>query len=107
MMFHTKLLQSSISQLLACNKLEVFLEDDCNRSRLIECQSLLNRKMKINPEYRVLMFLPSTVHVLCSTWFIEVNRYKMLMAFVSGINGQKRILSVSCLNSDLQVSIHC
>ena len=26
MIFHTKLLQSSISQLLECNKLEVFLE---------------------------------------------------------------------------------
>ena len=26
MVFHTKLLQSSISQLLECNKLEVFLE---------------------------------------------------------------------------------
>ena len=83
------------------------LEDNCIRSSLIECQSFLNRKININAKYRILMFLPSTVQVLCSTCFIEVNLCRILMAFVSGINGQKRILSVSCLNSDLQVSVHC
>ena len=76
------------------------------RSSLIECQSLLNRKININPKYRVLMFLPSTVQVLCTTWFIKVNLCRILMSFVSGIKA-KRILSVSCLNSDLQVSVHC
>ena len=35
------------------------------------------------------MFLPSTVQVLCSTWFIEVNLCRILMPFVSGINRQE------------------
>ena len=89
MISHIRLLQSSVSQLLEYNKLEVFLKDDCVRSSPTECQSFLNRKININPKYRVLMFLPSTVQVLCSTWFIEVNLCRILMAFVSGVNGQK------------------
>ena len=65
------------------------LKDDCIRSSLIECQSFSNRKIHINPKYRVLMFLPSTMQVLCTTWFVEVNLCKILMPFVSGINRQK------------------
>ena len=42
-----------------------FLKDDCIRSSLIECQSLSNRKININPKYRVLMFLPCTMQLLC------------------------------------------
>ena len=30
-----------------------------------------------------------TMQVLCTTWFIEVNPCKILMAFVSGINKQE------------------
>ena len=65
------------------------LKDDCIRSSLIECQSFLNRKFNINPKYRVLMFLPCTMQVLCTTWYIEVNLCRILMPFVSGINRQK------------------
>ena len=89
MISQIKLLQSSISQLLECNEVEVFLKDNCIPSSLIECQFFLNRKININPKYRVLMFLQSTVQILCSTWFVEINLCKILMAFVSGINGQK------------------
>ena len=83
------------------------LKDDCIRSSLIECQSFPNRKIDVDPIYRVLMFLPCVMQVLCTTWYIQVNLFRILMLFASGINRQKEILSVSCLNSDLQVSIHC
>ena len=90
MISHARLLQSSISQLLEYNKLEVFLE---GKLHSIESDRMLilflNRKSNINPKYRVLMFLPSTVQVLCSTWFIEVNLCRILMPFVSGINRQE------------------
>ena len=65
------------------------LKDDCIRSSLIECQSFVNRKININPKYRVLMFLPSTVQVLCKTWYSEVNLCRILMPFVSRINRQE------------------
>ena len=58
-------------------------------SESILCQSFLNRKININPKYRVLMFLPSTVQVLCTAWFIDVNLCRILMPFVPGINRQK------------------
>ena len=35
------------------------------------------------------MFLPSTVQVLCSTWYREVDLCRILMPFVSGINRQE------------------
>ena len=35
------------------------------------------------------MFLPSTMQVLCTTWFMEVNLFRILMLFVSGINQKK------------------
>ena len=95
MIAHTRLLQSSISQLLEYNKLEVFLDDNCIRSSLIECQSLSNRKININPKYRVLMFLPCTVHVSRSTWYREVNMFRIFMTFVSWINRQEEY----CLSS--------
>ena len=90
MISHIRLLQSSVSQLLEYNKLEVFLERCCIRSSLIECQSFLNRKSNINPEYRVLMPLPCTVHILRSTWYREVNLFRIFMPFVSGINIGKK-----------------
>ena len=65
------------------------LKDNCIRSSVIECQSFSNRKINIEPKYRVLMFLPSTVQVLCSTWYREVNMCRILMPFVFGINRQK------------------
>ena len=35
------------------------------------------------------MFLPSTVQIWCTAWFIEVNLCRILMPFVSGINRQE------------------
>ena len=83
------------------------LEDNCIRSSLIDCQSLFHRKINIDPKYRVLMFLPCTVQVSCSSWYREINMFRIFMIFVSWINGQEEYCLVSCLNPDLQVSIHC
>ena len=69
MIFHTKLLQSSISQLLEYNKLEMFLEGKLHSIVSDRMLILCYRKVNINPKYRVLMFLPCTVHVSHSTWY--------------------------------------
>ena len=82
MISQTELLQFKFLQFLE-NK------DGGIRSSLIECQSLLNRKININPKYRVLMFLPCTVHVFRSTWYREVKTFRIFMIFVSGTSGQK------------------
>ena len=50
-----------------------FIKDDCIRSCLIEIQSFLNRKIDVDPIYRVLMSFPCIVQVLCMTWYIQVN----------------------------------
>ena len=65
------------------------MKDNYIRSSLIECQFFPNRKITVDPIYRVLMSLPSTVQVLCTTWLIEVNLFKILMPFVSGIHRRK------------------
>ena len=71
------------------------LKDNCIRSCLIECQSLFNRKVNIKPKYRVLVPLPCTVHVFRSTWYREVNIFRIFMICVSWINGQEEY----CLSS--------
>ena len=79
------------------------LKDDCIRSSLIECQSFPNRKINIDPIFRVLVFLPCVMQVLCTTWYIQVNLFRIVMLFVSGIKKQKeyclslaRILTSRC-----------
>ena len=63
---HIRLLQSSISQLLEYNKLEVFLD---GRLHSIESDRNVNpfriARININPIHRVLVPLPCTVHVSC------------------------------------------
>ena len=51
-----------------CNKLGVFLEDNCIRSSLTECQSFLNRNIDVDPKYRVLMPFPCAMQVSRETW---------------------------------------
>ena len=79
------------------------LKDNCIRSCLIECQSLFNRKVNINPKYRVLMPLPCTVHVSRSTWYREVNTFRIFMIFVSWINWQEEY----CLSSAQILTSRC
>ena len=71
------------------------LKDNCIRSCLIECHPLFDRKINIDPEYCVLMFLPCAVHVSRSTWYREVNMFRIFMIFVSWINRQEE----HCLSS--------
>ena len=65
------------------------LKNNCVRSSLIECQSLPNRKIDVDPIYRVLMSLPCIVQVWCSTWYREVNMFKVFVTFISWINKQE------------------
>ena len=66
-----------------------FLKDDRIRSSLIQCQSFLNRKIDVDPIYRVLMSLPCIVQVLCTTWYIQVNLVKILVTFVPRVKRQE------------------
>ena len=105
--FSYKTSQSSISQLLDTISWKCSLKDDCIRSSLIECQSFPNRKIAVDPLYRVLMFLPSAMQLLCTTWYTQVNLFRILDGLCLWDQKTERIPFVSCLNSDLQVSIHC
>ena len=80
-----------------------FLKDDCIRSSLIEFQSFHNRKIDVDPIFRVLMSFPCIVQVLCTTWCIQVNLVRILVSFVPRINRQEeyclslaRILTSRC-----------
>ena len=91
------------------------MKNDGIRSCLTEHQSFFDRKININPKYRVLMPLPCTVHVLRSTWCREVNMFRVFVTFVSWINRQEehRLSSAQILTSryqsivDNRVKIEC
>ena len=65
------------------------MKNDSVRSCLIELQSFLQSKVDVDPIHRVLMFLPCFMHVLCKTRCFKVNRVRILMVFVHGIERQK------------------
>ena len=71
------------------------LKNNCIRSCLIECQSFSDRKINIDPKYRVLMPLPCTVHVSRETWYREINTFRISVTFISWINKQEE----HCLSS--------
>ena len=83
------------------------MKNDCVRSSLIECKSLLNRKININPKYCVLVFLPCFMQVLCMTRYTQVDRIRILVILVHGIHRQEEYcLSVAQnLTSRYQSSI--
>ena len=83
---------------------ECFVKDDCIQSRLIECQPFPNRKIDVDPIYRVLMSFPCFMQVLCMTRYTQVDHIRILVIFVHKINKQKEY-SVCCSNFDLQVLI--
>ena len=68
---------------------ECFVKNDGVRSCLIEFQSFLQSKIDVDPIHRVLMFLPLFMHVLCMTWFIQVDRIRIFVFFVHRIHRQK------------------
>ena len=65
---------------------------------------LFDRKIHIKPKYRVLMLLPCTVHVFRSTWYREVNIFRIFVIWVSWINRQEehRLSSAQILTSRYQ-----
>ena len=91
MISHTKLLQSSISQLLVYNKLEVFLEGWLH-SIEFDRMSILFDEWLISTQNTAAwcFFFPSTMQVLCTTWFFPVNLCGIFVLFVPGINGQQK-----------------
>ena len=74
-----------------------FVKNDSVRSCLIELQSFLQSKVDVDPTHRVLMFLPSFMHVLCMTRCIQVDRIRILMVFCPRDPQAERILSVGLL----------
>ena len=65
------------------------MKNDSVRSCLIEIQSFLQSKIDVDPIFCVLMSFPCIMHVLCMTRYTQVNLFRILMLFVSRINGQK------------------
>ena len=45
----------------------------------------------VDPRYRVLMSLPCIVQVLCTTWYREVNMFRVSVTFISWINRQEEL----------------
>ena len=91
--FHTTFLQFSIFQLLECSRLEVSLEEKLHS--IVFDRMLFDRKINIDPKYRVLVPLPCTVHASRSTWYREVNVFRVSVTFISWINRQEE----HCLSS--------
>ena len=87
MVFHTKLLQSS-HNFWKTISWKCSLEDNCNRV-LYNVNSFFNCKVNINPNYRVLMFLPCTVRVSRSAWCRGVDVFRIFMICVSWIGGRE------------------
>ena len=79
--FHPNNFRSKISW-------ECVVKNDGVRSRLIELQSFLLSNFDVDPIHRVLMFLPCFVHGLCKTRCIQVDRIRILMVLVQGIQSQ-------------------
>ena len=80
--FHPNIFRSTI-----CWK--CFMKNDRIRSSLIELQSFLQSKIDVDPAHCVLMLLPCFMHVLCMTRCINIDRVRILLIFVHGIDKQK------------------
>ena len=89
MISHIRLLQSSISQLLEYNKLEVFLEGRLHSIESDRMLILFELQDYYQPKIPRLDVSSKHCASICSTWYREVNMCKILMPFVSGINRQK------------------
>ena len=83
---------------------ECSVKNEIVQSCLLELQSFLQNKVDVDPTHRILMFLPSTMHVLCKTRCFQVDRVRILMFFVKRIHKQKEYC-VCCSNFVLPISI--
>ena len=68
---------------------ECIVENDGVRSSLIELQSFLLSKFKVDPIHRVLMFLPCCMHVPCKTQCFQVDLLRIFVFFIHRIHRQK------------------
>ena len=105
MVFHTRLLQSSISQILENIKLEVFLGGQLHSivsarmsiPFLIECQPKIPRRHVSSMQ--------------CANIVLDVVQRSQYVQDLHDLclldQWARRTLFVFCLNPDLQVSIHC
>ena len=71
------------------------MKNDCVRSSLIELQSFLQSKIDIDPIHCVLMSLPCFMHVLCRTWFIQVDCIKIPRILSMGSTSRKITVCLS------------
>ena len=65
------------------------MKDDSVRPSLIELQSFPDRKIDVDPIFRVLMSFPCIVQVLCTTRYTQVDHIRILVIFVHRIHRQK------------------
>ena len=88
---------------------ECFVKNDGVWSCLIERQSFLQSKIDVDPIYRVQMFLPCCMHVICKTRCFQVDLVRILVFFVHGIHRKKEYcLSVApILTSRYQSRMEC
>ena len=110
MIFHIGLLQSSISQFLDFNELEVFPERKLHSilfDRMLILLWWFERSISTQNTASWYFF-----HAVC-TYFARrgteksINIFRIFMIFYLLDQWARRILSVFCSNLDLQVSIHC
>ena len=107
MISHTQLLQSSISQLLEYNKLEVFLEGYLHSIVFGRMSILFESQDQYQP--RIPRLDAPSMH--CAHIALDVVQRSQYVQDLDVLclwdQQARRILFVSCLNPDLEVSIHC
>ena len=87
--FRRRLLQLLSNNFRNTTNWNCFVQNDSVPLCLIELESFLQNKIDVDPIYRILMFLPCFMHVLCMTWCIQVDRFRFRMIFVHGIHKQE------------------
>ena len=88
-MYTFSYMTSPVSILTTLISWKCFMKNDSFRSSVIEPQSFLHSKINVDPMCCVLMSLPCFMHVLCMTWYTQVDRIRILVILVHGIHRQK------------------
>ena len=65
------------------------MQNDGVRSCLTNFKPFVESKVDVDPIHRILMILPSFVHVLCKTRCFQVDRVRILVFFVQRIPRQE------------------
>ena len=59
---------------------------NCIRSCLTECQSFPNHKIDVESMHRILMFFHALCKIMYTTWYPQINLFRILVTFISRIN---------------------